>query len=157
MNKKYKLTLIISSIILLIIIISLICYLKQTPTIDSEIYGKVTLITGNCMPQTCKDNGLNCYPSDEDCKTSGVSRTVYITKPVTYETLKNDEIDIIQKVQSNNQGIYYIRLPLGTYSILVEDDNEKYCNDFNSLNEVCQVTLGSEIKEYNIEIDHAIY
>ena len=118
-----------------------------TPTIKQGIYGKVILYSGNCMP------GAN------SCKSSYVSRKIYIRESVAEKAMEitylKEKTKLVKQVRSNFSGNYQVELPPGTYSVFVEDGGREYCNLFNGQGVACQVTVLSGIVEYNIKIDHA--
>ena len=160
MKKKYLYILIIICVIIVgLVIYSYSTTKEQTPTINQGIYGKVTLYTGNCMPIAC--SGLDCFFSKSSCKTSSVSRTIYIREPVTIEAMEimylKNKTTLVKTIESSNNGFYQIELPPGTYSIFVEDESKEYCTGFGGQGEVCQITIGNEVREYNIIIDHAVW
>jgi len=150
MKKKYLYFLTIACLIVIVLGIYFFSTTKeQTPTINQGVYGKVVLYSGNCMPGA------------GGCKTSSVSRSIYIREPVSMENMKStylkDKTTLVKTIESNNNGFYQVELPPGTYSVFVEDEGKEYCNHFGGLGEVCQITIETGIKEYNIRIDHAAW
>ena len=119
------------------------------PEINQGLYGKVTLNSGNCMPGA------------GGCKTSSVSRKIYIREPVIIKAIEitylKEKTDLVKQIKSSGNGNYQVELPPGTYSVFIEDYSKEYCNSFGGQGEVCQVTVGDGMVEYNINIDHAVW
>tara|TARA_Y100000310_G_C20274115_1_gene619411 strand:- start:145 stop:597 length:453 start_codon:yes stop_codon:yes gene_type:complete len=150
MKKKYFYFLTIACLIIIALGVYFYSTTKeQAPSINQGAYGKVVLYSGNCMPGA------------GGCKTSYVSRTIYIREPATMEAMEitylENKTTLIKTIESNNNGFYQVELPPGTYSIFVEDEGKEYCNSFGGRGEVCQITIETGIKEYNIRIDHAAW
>lgn len=106
----------------------------------NTLEGKVSLVTGNCMPTI----GVN-----NNCKHSFVSRNIYIRESASG--------DLIKKVESDANGFYQVNLPLGTYSVFVEDGKKEYCNSFDGQGNACQVVIKTGINNYDIEINKAVW
>jgi len=116
-----------------------------------SLSGYVTLFEGNCMPTVC-DNP----PCETTCKTSFVSRKVYIRELTFIDDMSggylvSPKTNLIASVTSNANGYYNIQLDEGTYSIFVEDNGKEYCNSFRGSGEACEVEL-SRNTQYNISI-----
>jgi hypothetical protein len=125
------------------------------PTISQGVYGKITILTGNCMPGAVSSKPTNA------CNEFSVDRQVYVTEPVTWSVVKDGFLatGLNPIKQTKSQGSFYeVQLPSGTYSIFVEDQEKKRCTGFGSKGEACQVTVGkNELKEHNIQINHAAH
>lgn len=135
---------------------------EQSPTITQGIYGNVILYTGNCMPTICSGLDLHClFFGNTSCKVSFASRAIVVresaTRAAMERTYLKNKTPLVKIIESSDHGFYQLELPPGTYSILVEDEGKEYCNSFGVDGGVCQITLGTEIVEYNIEIDHAAW
>lgn len=158
-NWKFKYILIVFFVVSLVLVIYLFFStkkidfklenIKPTPTIVSTtttttttytLQGKVSLITGNCMPTIGSNN---------NCKHTFISRNIFIRDPIS----KN----LIKKITSDNNGFYQVDLPLGTYSIFVEDNKKEYCNSFDGQGNACQVVIKPEINYYDIKINQAVW
>ena len=124
--------------------------IEPEPTTSQGIYGKVSLITGNCTP-----------PAGPSCKTSYISRTIYIREPVTIKAMEKgylkNKTNLAKQIKSNNKGFYEVELSPGTYSVFVEKEGKEYCGTFGGHGEACQIILGNELKEYNIVINRAVW
>jgi hypothetical protein len=125
--------------------------LKESPTITQGIYGKVTLITGNCMPSV--EPGSSCIKTP-------VSRTVCIREPASWNAVEHtyleNETPLVTTTESNAKGFYEVELSPGSYSVFVEDEGKEYCNLFSDEG-ACLVELGNGLMEYNIQINHATW
>lgn len=154
-NWKFKYILIVCFVALLVLVIYLFFSAKKidfkledirpTPTIVSTtitytLQGNVSLITGNCMPTIGNNN---------NCKHTFISRDIFIRDPIS----KN----LIKKITSDKNGFYQVDLPLGTYSIFVEDNKKEYCNSFDGQGNACQVVIRPEINYYDIKINQAVW
>ena len=54
------------------------------------------------------------------------------------------------------QGFFEVSLPVGFYSVFVEDKGGEYCNRWDSQGIVCGVWVGpGAAVQYNITINHA--
>ncbi len=141
MNKK-----IIIFIFLSIVISFTVLYFYKDKGL---LYGKIILYNGNCMPGA------------SGCKTSSVSRTIYIREPVLMGAMEathlKEKNNLVKQIKSDDDGKYKIVLPVGTYSVFVEDGDKEYCNLFGDQGKVCQVVVKNGIVKYNIEIDHAVW
>jgi hypothetical protein len=160
MDKKpvMKKSLVIILVILAILFIAFVLfnfYLKgkDTPTITQGIYGKAQLITGDCSPTIGPDDHSSCM-------TIYYPRIIYVREPAWSELMSvedgrylEEKPRLIKRVISRMNGFYEIELPPGTYSIFVSDWGKEYCNLFGGRGEVCQVTIGNELKEYDIKIN----
>jgi len=152
MNKKLFISIVV--IVMIAVFGALYFYLTQnnkipTPSVSQGLYGRVTLYGGNCMPGA------------GGCKTSPVSRIIYIREPVMMgameRTYLKEKTNLIKQIRSDNNGNYQVELPVGTFSVFVEDNGKEYCNSFGGQGEVCQVKVGTGTAEYNIKIDHAVW
>ncbi|MFQ6012141.1 MAG: hypothetical protein ACE5LS_00635 [Thermoplasmata archaeon] len=126
------------------------------PRIEQGIYGEVVLREGNCMPLV----GGNPY-----CQVSLVSRTVYVRELVvgadmmdhTYLRVKTPLIATTEA----RQGFFEVPLPVGLYSVFVEDEGGEYCRGFSysdpgRIPVFCSVRVYSgSTTPYDITIDHA--
>ncbi len=121
--------------------------------------GEITLASGNCMPMVCD------YPScPSSCRIEGVSRNMYVREVATIENMnitslkKNKKPVLVKTLTSNIDGSYTIILPVGKYSIFVEDDDKEYCNSFDGQGTPCMVEVKKDqTTEYNFQIDHAVW
>lgn len=125
---------------------------------STGLYGRVELITGNCMPTIFVPGQLQ-EPGQNPCKHELVSRKIYVRKPLTQEEFEGHEpLGIIKKLlvvkttQSKEDGSYRIGLPPGTYTVTVENEGGEFCNEFSYDNIMCKVEVGNSWSEYNIRI-----
>ncbi|MFA6888482.1 MAG: hypothetical protein WC254_03220 [Candidatus Woesearchaeota archaeon] len=118
--------------------------------------GKVTLISGDCMPKDCDE-----LPCESNCLTEGISRIVYIKEITNSDNNLPDFNDIkksilIKTIMSNSDGSYTVILPIGKYSIFVEDNGNEYCNSFDEQGYCVVEIKKDQITEYNPEINYAV-
>jgi hypothetical protein len=127
--------------------------IQEKPTITQGIYGKVILITGDCMPGDSIENR---------CFRTPVSRAIYVRETVTMydmeiQYLKNKS-NLIKEADSNIKGFYEIELSVGTYSMFVEDEGREYCAGmYLAVDKACQIIIEDGLTEFNITIDHAYW
>ncbi len=116
----------------------------------SGVYGKVYLISGNCMP-TISENS--------DCSTVTTSTQVVIRKPIKYGDLNSENSsEVVGKTLANEQGSFFIALEPGSYSVLALDGETEYCNSIDGDGYACLVEVKeSEPSEFDINIDKAVY
>lgn len=115
------------------------------------VYGKVYVISGNCMP-TISENS--------DCGTVTSSATkVVIRKPVKYGDLNSENSsELVSTSMSNEEGFFFIALEPGLYSVLALDGETEYCNSMDGDGYACLVEVKeSEPTEFDINIDKAVY
>ena len=122
----------------------------------SGIHGTVTLRTGNCMPGIV---GLETGPDLHPCVQTKISRKIYVYLPskIDFKTDEKTLSKLIRTTQSDSEGNYKVDLPPGDYSVLVDDNGEKYCNRFSLDKTLCLVQVGTDFQLYNIEINHAAW
>jgi hypothetical protein len=111
---------------------------QQPANFTQGITGKVYLKRGNNMPS----------PGRKPSNGSPVIRTILI-----YELTKRNAVTIngsfftgvkaklIAKTQSNADGIYSIALPVGKYSLFVEEGNQLYANSFDGEGNISPVEV----------------
>lgn len=159
MKKKYDLLIVILLIVSLIVILYAIKI--GFPNENSkEIYGKITLISGDCMPKMCEEP-----PCPSSCKEEGISRKIFIRELTTQEDLEDgspylkeeNKPKLIKTIISKEDGTYETRLPVGKYSFFIEDNSREYCNSFNN-GYACMIEINeNKTNEYNFTINHAAY
>lgn len=131
--------------------------------------GIITIRSGNCMPMAC----LNNKCPESHCFTGGVSRKVYIRKVADGTSIdfcnhlkENATTELIKTLTSDSNGSFVTTLPVGEYSLFVED-NEKfckisvednrteYCNLINN-DKACAFEIKkNQITEYTSQINNA--
>lgn len=116
-----------------------------------SISGVVTLHSGNCMPKIDFDH------RPTTCSTKPQSRIIYIHPPVTNADIKGSyletQVPIITQVTSGIDGKYKVTLPVGIYSVFVDDDGKEYCG-FYSHDGPCQINIQNSETTLDITIDH---
>jgi len=163
-------------LVLLIILFSRVLYINfldgdhgdneaLTPEIHQGLYGKVKLISGNCMPGAVgfADQILwMLWMKKDDCASVYVSRTIYVREPVWKKTtdsvyLTGEKANLVKQVTSNSDGYYEIELPPGTYSVFVEDNGKEYCSRADMQGVRCPITIGTGTVQHTVKIDHAVW
>lgn len=102
-------------------------------SISQGISGKVLWYEGNMMPDPSK-------PKEDRGK--GVSRFVYIYEPCkatqgtpyAKEFVFNLKAKLIKKIASDASGCFKVALPVGKYSVLVEEEKKLYANVYDGQN-----------------------
>jgi hypothetical protein len=123
------------------------------------VSGKITLATGNCMPVVC-DHPPPCVSG---CSLVGVSRKVYIREVVNSSDVdinhylkKESNPNLVKIINSRSDGLYIAILPVGNYSLFVEDDGNEYCNSFNLQGNLCFFEIkNNQTTDYDFLINHA--
>ena len=126
------------------------------PHIEQGIYGEVILREGNCMPSP----GGNPY-----CQVGLVSRTIYIRELVVGAEMMDHnylrvETPLVATTEAR-RGLFEVSLPVGLYSVFVEDEGGEYCNglsypDPGRVPVFCMVTVHpGSTTPHDITIDHA--
>ena len=95
------------------------------------------------------------------CRQRAVSRKIYILEPMNFKDMESTHLEgearIIKQTDADANGFYQVELPVGTYSVFVEDAGRMYCNHFNSPGTACQVVVGKGPTRHDIKIDHAVW
>jgi hypothetical protein len=132
-----------------------VCPIQKQQT-SQGIYGHITIRSGDCKSTTAGS-------ISGGCKLSKVSRKVFIYPLInlrdtgsTGDSYFAPTKELIREVSSDSSGFYQVGLPVGSFSIFVEDSGKKYCNSLDGQGEVCLVTITSrEVHEHNIIINYA--
>lgn len=119
--------------------------------------GTVKLISGNCMPVICEE-----LPCETSCSEVGVSRNVYIRSIYSSQMrgvylIDKENTELILETKSDLQGNFSVSLPVGYYSVFVEDQGMEYCNNWNDLG-ACPVYISKDIINQQVfKIDKAAW
>ncbi len=131
--------------------------IKQQPEIFAQgIAGKIYLKQGNQMPS----------PGRKADAGRGVARGVYV-----YELTQRDQATasgnfyvniktrMVAKAQSDSDGRYAVALPVGRYSVFVEEGGQLYANLFDGKGNINPVEVKKDgIATLNIAIsNNAVY
>jgi hypothetical protein len=129
-----------------------------TDSSNSGVYGQVSMITGNCMPQIISKNNIST------CSESAFQTTVVIRSLTKVSELENythysGDTEPLFIISTNDKGIYKIDLAPGEYSVFILDDsNKEYCDDFDGEGNACKITINENMQsEFNIALDRAVY
>jgi hypothetical protein len=123
--------------------------------VKTGIYGKVTLLSGNCMPGPAIDG-----TGASTCVGVPVSRNIYVREPSYLGTNLNlkQKNRLIAETKSDSKGYYQLELTPGSYSILVEDEGEEYCHLSSYAGIACPIMIVEyKLTEHNLDIDHAAW
>ncbi|WP_424961543.1 hypothetical protein [Ekhidna sp.] len=104
----------LSGFALVLILITSSCIAQKRFENFGELKGVIGIFEGNCMPG----------PGVPPCEPKPISTTVYITQ------LNQDfqwEL-LVDSVSSNDVGVYSIKLPEGSYSLFLRDENSFVCD-----------------------------
>lgn len=129
------------------------------PSIQTGIWGTVTWLEGNHQPGSSPNAGAG----------TPISREVRFFEPLTMADAveATDRTDahsvydsvsgtMVQAVTSDAAGFYEAELPAGTYSVLVEDEGDWFCNSVSGDGILCAVEVSADTAtQYEIKIDYA--
>ncbi|MFN7706146.1 MAG: hypothetical protein ACK5OS_16125 [Chryseotalea sp.] len=118
------------------------------------VKGKITLLTGNQMPGP-----------DKMAKPKGVKRTIWIylalevdLNQATNGFISKPKQKPIKKIQSNKRGYFKTTLPPGHYSLLIQEGEKLWGNQFNEQMIINPFTVVKhQVLEFNVEINHSAY
>jgi hypothetical protein len=125
-----------------------------TPTIDTGIFGRVTLLEGSCM---------GGFESLKRCRVSHPSRRVTVREVATSRdmdrfepTLLVNAPPLVASAVADERGFFQVALPSGTYSVFVDDMGREYCNNVSEQG-ACTVTVVRSLVLFDRLIDHAVF
>jgi hypothetical protein len=139
-----------------------------------EVSGKIKLREGDCMPmrpsvdyvKNTPDHFYGCDKFDG----VGVSAKAYIYKPISEQTYWDNREDSnfipdkkpVKTIKSNSNGDFSVTLPLGIYTLLIDDGGDYICDmSFTGRDDapVCPFIVGESLREDDnvFVIDHATY
>lgn len=120
-----------------------------------EVFGTVTLHEGNCFPG----------PEDisNPCRSTGVSRRLFFfSPPLPLQTAGTWDSGYYigpdapsAETRSGADGGYRVRLPLGRYSVLVEDGRKKYCSSISDEGPCFLLVIADAKVKHDMLIDHS--
>lgn len=139
--------------------------IPQLDTIQQGIAGQVRWYEGNLMP-TVESNAKDDALSRKSQQGEAVNRKIYV-----YELTHRDEAEekvgffrnlstkLISTITTDSLGQFQLALPVGEYSVLVEEQRGLYANRFDGKGHIAPVTVNeSEVTDLNIKIDYkAVY
>ncbi len=122
------------------------------------IEGYIFRISGNRMPS----------PSAKLSPPKGIKSTLYIyeltnltqvTKQGESGFYSNIQTKLIQRVESDTSGYFFVSLPPGEYSVFTKKDALFYANNFDGNNQIAPVTVTlHKVTQINVNIDYdAVY
>jgi hypothetical protein len=128
-----------------------------TDSTSSGLYGRISMITGNCMP-TIGAKELN------DCKESSFPTIVVIRELTTVKDLDkytyySGSKEPLFNITTDDTGLYKLDLAPGEYSVFILDDSDKeYCDSYDGAGNACKVTITKDMySEFNTSLDRASY
>ena len=128
------------------------------PGKKTGIEGYIFRISGNRMPS----------PDAKLSPPKGVKATLYIyeltnltqvTKQGESGFYSNIQTKLIQRVESDTSGYFFVSLPPGEYSLFTKKDALFYANNFDGHNQIAPVTVTQhKVTQINVNIDYdAVY
>ncbi len=128
-----------------------------TQSTNSGAYGKVEMITGNCMPQAGSKTKSTCTASP--FQSLVVIRSLKKVTDLEKHTHYIGSEDPILAIPTSDKGVYHLDLNPGVYSFFILDDyNKEYCNSYDGDNNACKVVIEDELySELDFAIDRASY
>jgi DNA gyrase/topoisomerase IV subunit A len=129
-----------------------------TDSSNSGLYGQVTMITGNCMPQIISKNNVSTC-SESAFQTTVVVRSLTKVSELENYTHYSGTAEPLFTVSTNDKGIYKIDLAPGEYSVFIlNDSNKEYCDSFDGDGNACKIIINESMQsELNIALDRAAY
>lgn len=129
------------------------------PSIEQGMWGRVEFREGNFMPGPVPPSGTVTF----------VQRRIYVFEithsddvvqdttlgPVFYTEIRKG---LVAKTLSNSHGYFQLSLPLGSYSLFVEEQGRYYANLFDGQGYIFPVTVtDGSIKRIDILIDYKAF
>ncbi len=146
------------AIMILFVITSISCQNMQTKNfkhLHQGISGQVLWLEGNVMPTI----GDNPSPRSEAVP---VKRVVHIHELTNFEEVVQDgalfskvKSELIKTVETDDDGKFEVMLPVGNYSIFIEEEGGLFASMFDMNNNINPVeVLENEIVETVIKVDY---
>lgn len=128
------------------------------PSIDQGLAGELRWLEGNLMPTISEDPP----ETDQDKKGEPVQREVHI-----YELTSMDEAEangpfyhniktrLVEKVRSDKDGYFEVALPVGEYSVFVQEDQGLFASVFDGQGNINPVEVKeNEVSKISIDINY---
>ncbi len=119
--------------------------------------GRVLLASGNCMPQMCDKP-----PCKSSCEREGLATTVYVRKLASNEEMNGVYLErptpLVATTTSDEDGTFSLQLPVGRYSLFVDDNGREYCNSWDANGLACAFEIQRDQEtSYETVVDHAVW
>ncbi len=116
------------------------------------IKGKVEWISGNQMPG----------PERPASKPSGIKREIWIYQATRIDDAIMEGVffstistSLIKKVKSKKNGCFKVKLPVGEYSLFIQEKKGLFANRFDGQNCInCVIVKSGEFCELTIRVDY---
>lgn len=126
----------------------------------SGLYGKLSIITGNCMPQVfVVDRNQTGTCAEESFASVVIIRTLtHVSALENFVNYKGSN-EALNIVASDDNGVYKLDLAPGKYSVfLLDENNKEYCDSYDGQGNACAVEIKENMQsEFNISLDRASY
>ncbi len=143
-------------IILILVVAAFAC--KTSKETSQGVKGGVYWVEGNQMPRIMDDGSGKTAPESK----IGVQRTILI-----HELTHADQVEVVdfligeihsnlvQKISTDENGLYAIRLPPGKYSLFTVESDGYFANTFDEANNLNPVEVKEgEWEVFDIVIDY---
>ncbi len=143
-------------IIWILLVLAVAC--KAPKEKSQGIKGTVYWLEGNQMPRISDDGSEQIAPN----RKIGVQRTILVHKLTHSDQLEVGDFligkihtDLIQKVETNENGEYVIKLPPGRYSLFTVESDGHFANTYDRENYINPVEVkDGEWEVFDILIDY---
>lgn len=127
-------------------------------SVDQGLAGQVRWLEGNLMPTIGEDVEQN----QKDYKGEPVQREVHIYELTSMDEataegtfFKNIQTDLVKKVETNEEGEFIVELPVGRYSVFVQEDQGLFANSFDGEGHINPVEIKEgELTKITIQINY---
>lgn len=123
-------------------------------TINTGIYGTLTLTEGDCMPKL----------GGNSCKTYPVRRKIRV-----YEYTKKQDVEgygphykkvntkLIATTFTDDEGFFQLQLPPAQYSVFIEEKGKLYASSDDGAGGINSVTVSTGINEFYLRLSYAVH
>lgn len=127
-------------------------------SVDQGLAGQVRWLEGNLMPTIGEDVEQN----QKDYKGEPVQREIHIYELTSMDEataegtfFKNIQTDLVKTVETNEEGEFIVELPVGRYSVFVQEDQGLFANSFDGEGHINPVEIKEgEITTITIQINY---
>ena len=127
-------------------------------SVEQGLAGQVLWLEGNFMPTIGDEPDVN----RKKFKGQPVQRTIHIYELTTMEEASADgpffhhiETNLVEKVETNEEGKFVVSLPPGQYSVFVKEEDGLFANFFDGEGNINPVTIKEgEITPITIEVNY---
>lgn len=127
-------------------------------SVDQGLAGQVRWLEGNLMPTIGEDVQQN----EKDYKGEPVQREIHIYELTSMDEataegtfFKNIQTDLVKTVETNEEGEFIVELPVGRYSVFVQEDQGLFANSFDGEGHINPVEIKEgELTKITIQINY---